>query len=77
MKLMMKYVSFQRPIEQWDVSKIRDMSYIFSLKSDVDDWLYYDDPPPYCDPNIADWDVSRVTDFVSGCFIKIAKNFIL
>ena len=59
----MKYISLQRPIEQWDVSRIDDMSWLFSRKN--------------CNPNIADWDVSGVTNFVSGCFIEIVKEFIV
>ena len=49
----MKYVLHQRPIEKWDVSSINNMSWLLSGQSD-------------CNPNIADWDVSSVTDFVSA-----------
>ena len=41
------------PIEDWDVSEMTDMSYLFHMKDT-------------CNPNIGNWDVSGVTTFVSS-----------
>jgi hypothetical protein len=41
-----------RPIEDWNISEIVDMSYVFFKKYS-------------CNPNLAKWDVSKVTNFVS------------
>jgi hypothetical protein len=42
-----------RPIEDWNVMEILDMSWVFSDKDS-------------CNPNLAKWDVSKVTTFVSA-----------
>jgi len=57
---MMKYFLHQRPIENWDVSSIDDMS-----------WLFYS--KYHCNPNISDWNVSGVTDF--SYMFHVARNF--
>jgi hypothetical protein len=41
-----------RPIEDWNTSEINDMSEVFQKKMS-------------CNPNLAKWDVSKVTSFVS------------
>jgi hypothetical protein len=45
--------SYYRPIEDWNVQFITDMSYIFS------------DLRTFCNPYIGSWNVSSVKDFVS------------
>jgi hypothetical protein len=47
-------ISNNRPIESWEVSKILDMSYLFY---DIAD----------CNPDIGNWNVGKVTIFVSEC----------
>jgi hypothetical protein len=42
-----------RPIEDWNTSEITDMSFVFKEKTT-------------CNPNLAKWDVSKVTSFVSA-----------
>jgi hypothetical protein len=41
-----------RPIEDWDTSEIKDMAELFKNQRK-------------CNPSIAKWDVSKVSDFVS------------
>ena len=40
------------PIENWNVTEITDMSYLFAYMH-------------YCNPDISGWDVSQVIHFVS------------
>jgi hypothetical protein len=47
-------IATNRPIESWNVSQISNMSFLFLSKEN-------------CNPNIAEWDVSKVTEFVSEC----------
>ena len=59
---MMKYVLHHRQIEEWDVSSVDDMSYVFNGKGT-------------CNPNIGNWDVGGVTDFVSAMFDRALETF--
>jgi hypothetical protein len=52
LKILIFCIVANRPIEDWNTSEIVDMSYIFLGKTT-------------CNPNLAKWDVSNVTDFVS------------
>jgi hypothetical protein len=45
-------VTNNRPIEDWDLLKITNMDRLFKDKVN-------------CNPNIAKWDISKVTSFVS------------
>jgi hypothetical protein len=47
-------ISTNRPIESWDTSKMLDMTYLFAYIAD-------------CNPNIGNWNVGKVTSFVSEC----------
>ena len=60
---MMKYVLHHRPIEEWDVSSVDDMSEVFIGEST-------------CNPNITDWDVSGVTSFVSAMFDRALETLL-
>jgi hypothetical protein len=59
-------IATNRPIEDWNLSNISDMSNLF--KSEVnpfDDHFLHDQQHTPCNPNLLRWDVSKVTNFVS------------
>jgi hypothetical protein len=51
---MIIFIVTNRPIEDWNVSEMLDMTGVFSFKYSR------------CNPNLAKWDVSKVTTFVSA-----------
>ena len=55
---------FLRSIEDWDVSGITDMEYLFSEKAS-------------CNPDIGSWDVSKVINFVSQSIASMHVRFYL
>jgi hypothetical protein len=63
-------IATNRPIEDWNVSNISDMSNLFA-EDEEDYYGYWNNPyhfyEPYapCNPNLSRWDVSKVTNFVS------------
>ncbi|KAK7247689.1 hypothetical protein SO694_00124037 [Aureococcus anophagefferens] len=70
-----------RPIDEWDVSKVTDMSHLFCVRQDWMDAEYYADNYEDCvltddtfNEDIGAWDVSQVTTMV-GTFVQRAAAF--
>ncbi len=62
LKTFTSSLATNRPIEDWNVSNISDMSNLFEIEYDH---FYGQQEYTPCNPNLSRWDVSKVTNFVS------------
>ena len=54
--------AFNQPIENWDVSSVTDMSYMFAKKDDELFTAFDDSSPSVFNQPLNNWNVSNVTD---------------